>query len=187
MLSILICSLNERKKQLDHLMASLIPQSIDKAVSIHVETDDGKMSIGEKRNVLMKKAFRKYICYIDDDDSIASNYVDLVLDAIRRGNTTKDSYVDCIGMCGYLMVNGERTWQFRHSTSVTNWCKDKRAKIYFRNPNHLNPIRSDLAKRCYFPETNWGEDRSYSNQMKLLCQNEVFIEEPIYFYNQGNK
>jgi len=70
---------------------------------------------------------------------------------------------------------------------VTNWCKDKAAHIYFRTPNHLNPIRADHAKQCVFPQENWGEDKAYSDQVSPLLKTETFIEQPLYFYKMGNK
>jgi glycosyltransferase involved in cell wall biosynthesis len=163
-------------------MAVLEPQVRGQPVSILTEIDDGKLSIGAKRNRLLDRADRKYLAFVDDDDMVDPAYVSLVLNAIHTHNEP-----DCIGMCGYIMKNGQRTWQFRHSITVTNWCRDKKARIYFRTPNHLNPVKSVFAKQLQFPETNRGEDRAYSDAIRKYLHSEAFIEHPIYYYRMGNK
>ncbi len=187
MLSILICSLNNRARQLAELTCVLQPQVLGLPVEILIEKDDGKISIGTKRNILLSRATRKYLAFIDDDDIVSPNYVSKILEAIDRGAKDNGSAIDCIGMCGYIMEGDNRTWQFRHSITVGRWCKDKKSKILYRTPNHLNPIQSYLAKRVVFPETSWGEDKAYSDGLKGMLKTEVFIEEPIYFYRMGNK
>lgn len=186
MLDILICTMDSRSRQLSELLAVLEPQVQGKPAGIIIEKDNGRLPVGAKRNILLSKAKRKYVAFVDDDDMVASNYVDLILDAIQRGNTDTGT-IDCVGICGWIDIGGRRTWQFRHSVTVSNWCKDKRNKIYFRYPNHLNPVRRDIATRCCFPEKDWGEDREYSDAVKFYCQTEIFIEQPIYFYRMENK
>lgn len=187
MLNILICSLNNRARQLTELLNILNLQVTGLPVDILIEKDDGQMSIGAKRNLLLSKSTRRYCAFIDDDDLVSNNYVAKILEAIEQGVRDKGTHVDCIGMCGYLIENSKRAWQFRHSITVGRWCKDKKLKILYRTPNHLNPVRTILAKRVWFPEINWAEDKDYSDRLKPLLKTEVFIEEPIYFYQMGNK
>jgi hypothetical protein len=168
-------------------MGILQPQVEALHAEVLIEKDDGKISVGAKRNMLLSKATRKYCAFVDDDDTVSHNYVLKIIEAIERGAKDRGSHVDCIGMCGYIMEGTTRTWQFRHSVTVGRWCKDKAKKILYRTPNHLNPIRSNLAKRVLFPEISWGEDKAYSDGLKSMLKTEVFIEEPIYFYKMGNK
>ena len=184
MLDICICSLENRAEKLKRLMSILRPQLSSYAAEIHVELDDGEMTIGQKRNRLMYNCGRKYISFIDDDDIVAGNYVQLIIEAIQKGQERLGTLLDCVGMCGYIVEKGQWTWQFRHSVTVNNWCKDKQNKIYFRTPNHLNPIRLEIAQQCSFPNVSHGEDKAYSDQVKGLCRTEEFIETPIYFYMQ---
>ena len=53
---------------------------------------------------------------------------------------------------------------------------------YFRNPNHLNPVKKIFALATRFPETNCGEDHDYSKRLLPLLNTEVNIEKPIYYY-----
>lgn len=187
MLNILVCHLESRKRQMNDLMNCLVPQVTKYPASVLVQADDGKMPIGEKRNWLLSRSTRKYSAFVDDDDMVDENYVKEILEAIERGKQSHGGFVDCIGICGYMIENGIRTWQFRHSITVGRWCRDKRMKIYFRTPNHLNPILTEIAKTCKFPVNNWGEDKVYSDFIRPHLKNEVFIEKPLYFYKIGNK
>ena len=84
-LSILICSVenNERQESLNKLVHELNHQVCsnyaENIVEILVEKDNGTMSVGKKRNVLIDKANGEYICFIDDDDYVAENYLNLIL------------------------------------------------------------------------------------------------------------
>ena len=182
MLSILICSLYSRSRQLGELMKVLGPQCAGRGdVEVIVDLDDGENSIGKKRNHLVSMATKKYCCFVDDDDMVSTDYASLILDAICSGGP------DCVGMCGHLMEGDKLGWQFRHSITVGRWCKDKKNHVYFRTPNHLNPIKTEIVRRHPFPEINHGEDRSFSDSVRKNLRTEVFIEKPIYFYKQGNK
>jgi hypothetical protein len=182
MLSILICSLNSRQRQLNELLSILEPQIRGQPVEILIEKDGGTMPIGTKRNLLLKRASRKYLAFVDDDDKVDPAYVPLILNAIKTGNEP-----DCIGMVGVMVGGRYNGWMFRHSITVNRWCKDKKNLLFFRTPNHLNPIKSSLAKTITFPVSNFGEDRAYSDAIRLLLRTERFIEHPIYYYQQNNK
>jgi len=181
MLSILICSLRSRSRQLDELLKVLAPQCQHGESEYHVALDDGEMPIGAKRNGLVSRANGKYCCFVDDDDMVDASYVQQILGAARSGEP------DCVGMCGFMVKNGKRGWQFRHSITVGRWCKDKKNRIYFRTPNHLNPIKTEIVRRHPFSEINFGEDRAFSDSIRPDLKTEVFVEHPIYFYLQGNK
>ena len=79
-LSILICSLEERKEEfLSRIISILTPQIKDNDVEIVILTDDGEMPIGTKRNLSLDVSNGKYVCFIDDDDIVSDKYVELVL------------------------------------------------------------------------------------------------------------
>ncbi len=187
-LSILICHLTKRKALLERLMACLQPQ-VDKAnhaasfspmakrvVEALVEEDDGKISTGEKRNRLLGRAHSKYCCFFDDDDMPSLDYVDRILRALERDP-------DCAGMEGSLIRTGQAPRKFVHSIRYDHWFTEK-DQTFARTPNHLNPVRTCLARQVGFPSVTTGEDHCFSKRLYPLLSSEVFIDGgPIYFYH----
>ena len=175
-LSILICNLDEREELFRKLMLVLYKQVENNNVEIIIANHPrGTVNIGEKRNLLVAAASGKYVCFIDDDDLVSDNYVSLILIAAEFDS-------DCIGMTGIYIEQGKANWSFRHSMTVTRWCKDKQNRIYYRTPNHLNPIKKSIVVQCPFPEIQYGEDKCFSDLIKPLINTETFLEYPIYYY-----
>ncbi len=58
----------------------------------------------------------------------------------------------------------------------------ERDGVYYRCPNHLNPVRRSLAIRAGFPARSFREDLDYSLALRPLLRSEVFLEGPVYFY-----
>ena len=179
-LSILICSLNRREKYLTKLMRVLSPQ-INEDVEIITDIDDGEKSIGQKRNDLIKRAAGDYIAFIDDDDLVTSDYVPLILEGIKTSP-------DVIGMKLIMYTDGQNPQKSHHSIKYSSWydtpdpVSPRVKRLYYRNPNHLNPVKREHALLVSFPEINNGEDRVYSKEIFPLLKTEVFIEKPIYMY-----
>lgn len=172
-LSILICHIPTRQKQLARLKA-IIDAQTNPAVEVLVDAGTGHT--GLKRNRLVGKSSGKYVAFVDDDDIVAYNYIDLVTAAIA-------GEPDCVGIVGIVRKNGCQDWTFRHSITVERWCKDKRNHIYFRTPNHLNPIKRDIVTQVMFNSgMTWGEDRDFSERIRGRLKTEVFVDDPIYIY-----
>lgn len=177
--SILIPSLNRRKKYLDRLMEILNPQLTDD-VEVLINIDDGEKSIGTKRNELLDKATGDYIAFVDDDDVVEPYYVSEILKAI-------ESYPDVIGIHLLHVEDGVLRGLTYHSLKYTHWWHERNQENpplmnYYRNPNHLNPVRREYALATRFPEINFAEDKDYSYRMLKYLNTEVYIEKPIYHY-----
>lgn len=178
-LSILICSIKGRERELERLLDLLELQTTND-VEILVEVDNKKITIGEKRNILLKRARGDYVTFVDDDDKVSSDYIFKILGAIETSP-------DCCGIEGEIdHMQGRRrqryrcTQKFIHSRKYTKWYEQN--KIYYRCPNHLNPIRRELAGQIMFPEKSQGEDKIFSMLILSLLKTEVFIEGIIYYY-----
>lgn len=179
-LSILICGLSSRMQSYTSLTAELYNQFKDKpyAVEMLTEVDSGEMSIGEKRNKLLDRAKGEYVCFIDDDDVIFKNYIDHLFVGINKG-------VDCCSLRGVITWDGDRPQLFEHSIKYDAYRTNDTGIIkYERYPNHLNCIKSSIAKQFKFPETNHGEDTDWATQIfkSGLIKTEHFINDTIYHY-----
>ena len=182
-LSILICHLPERVDKYNQVTVNLIGQAESwGGIEIFVNSAPrGTITTGQKRNLLVSEASGQYCCHVDDDDDVTPHYCESILRAIAAEGP------DCVGIVGLLISQGKPTWTFRHSITCSDWSKDKARHIYFRSPNHLNPIKTEICRKCPFPDITIGEDRAFSEAVKQHTKTEVFIEEPIYIYTPGGK
>jgi hypothetical protein len=74
-----------------------------------------------------------------------------------------------------------------HSLKYTHWYdeinnENPNLRNYYRNPNHLNPVKREYALAVKFPEINVGEDKDYSYKIKQFLKTESYIEKPLYHY-----
>lgn len=172
LLSILIATTSARKHMLTPLLNSLVSQRTE-AVEILVDSDE-LTCIGRKRNDLLDAAKGEYVVFVDDDDKIPNFYVSEILKALG-------SRPDCVGINGTISTNG---WDFKKwyiSREYADWSED--GDVYYRTPNHISPVRRELALQVRFPELVHGEDLVYSQGLLPLLKTEVKIEEPIYYYD----
>lgn len=180
-LSILIPSLISRKRYLDELSEVLKPQVLQNQndVEVLINLDNGESSIGRKRNDLISSATGDYIAFVDDDDLVSNDYIPLLLNAI-------DKSPDVVGIHLLMTVDNVLKGLTYHSLNYKTWFNKQsiipNINCYFRNPNHLNPIKKDIIKNVKFLEINMGEDRDYSQKILPLINSEVYIPEPIYLY-----
>ena len=183
-LSILICSIQSRGQLYTQLTACLWKQYNGLDIQMITEVDRGEMSIGHKRNLLLDRATGDYLCFIDDDDIVSSDYIEKIMKAL-------ESNPDCCSLTGVITWNGERPEIFEHSIKYSAYkTNDDKSPIkYERYPNHLNVIRSSIAKQFRFPEINHGEDTDWATQIYKsgLLKTEAEIKGIIYHYQYQNK
>lgn len=182
-LSILIPTLETRKDYLDRIM-SILNQQKQKDIEILIEQDNREKTIGEKRNILVSKAKGDYISFVDDDDIVSYDYTDKILQSTSASP-------DCVGIHLLHCEDGILKGFTYHSLRYNHWYDDSDNvtgfKRYYRNPNHLNPIKRELASICPFPNISMGEDKVYSSNILKLLKTEVYIYEPIYMYMYRSK
>lgn len=163
-LSILICTLLSRKHLLIPLIAELKAQinnlNASEKVEIITETDEGQLSIGEKRNTLLDKAKGKYICFIDDDDWIAPTYLSEILSSIME-------YPHCDVLSLSLLVECPTFWKEPKPAyhSIDSHESYQTSEAWFRTPTHLNPVLRDHALQIKFAHKSMGEDTDYAQRL----------------------
>jgi hypothetical protein len=190
-LSILVPTLKTREKWLKRLLRDLLPQQMEFAdeVEILIESDDGELSIGAKRNKLLDRAAGEWVVFHDDDDPPRPGYVRLILDAIKRHSP------DCIGfrvgrsktVGGQMTRCGEGTYSLKHPAD--DECRRGNTwAIYKKMPRHLTPMRTHIARQIRFletgPEADRGEDVDFAKRLKAagLLKSERFIDKELYVY-----
>lgn len=192
LLSLLIPTTPDRADMTEALRHSLASQirviGVQDQVKIHI-LDTPKWDknnplqdhcIGHKRNRLLQNSTGLYVAFIDSDDRVAQDYVELLLEGIDHGP-------DCCSLTGVITENGLTPKKFIHSDRYDSWFE--KDGVYYRCVNHLNCIRRDIALQIGFPETMHGEDHDYSKKLKKsgLIKTEHWIEETIYYYDWREK
>ena len=187
LITIGILSLDERKEHLDKLLAFLRHQistdNLSDKVEIMVNVDDGEKPVGQKRNEVLDYASGKFVCFVDDDDGVDPEYVKTIVETIESNDD-----LDCIGFSGMYYIDKNPRMVFKHANSYGGNYKDA-SGVQHRPINHLNPVRTEIAKEIRFPEKNFGEDSDYCDKLfdSDLLKNEIIIDKVMYHYFWANE
>jgi glycosyltransferase involved in cell wall biosynthesis len=106
-LSVIILTIPERVLMLKTLLETLQPQLTGEC-ELLVIADNGQKTIGAKRQEGLWMARGKYVCFIDDDDTVSEDYVSKILKAIETNP-------DCCGIEGQVTFNGNNPKKFIQS------------------------------------------------------------------------
>ena len=186
-LSILICTLPSRVDSFERLKSKLNTQAEENNLQDYIEilsNSDESISIGNKRNLLLQESKGLYVCFIDDDDDVADCYLEELSKVV-------ESNKDCASLKGIITWDGERPEIFEHSIKYKEYKNGLRNQevVYERYPNHLNCIKSEIAKQISFTDTNFSEDTDYANMLFAsgLIQTEFTIDKILYYYLYARK
>ena len=176
-LTIGICTLPVRIESFARLIRELNRQILENGLQNQVEIisvmDCKTMTVGEKRNKIREMANGLYLCYIDDDDRVSSDYLASIFQAI---NTHPADVITFRG-------------EYKDGTNIKDWTINSSnvtrdtATMQYRKPNHLCPVRREIYQACPFPAQNYGEDSAYSELINNLIKNEFHINKKLYFYD----
>lgn len=182
--TILICTLEERAEKFNYIYSKLLHQihqlNLGAEIEILFFRDNREYTVGYKRNMLLERSRGKYVCFIDDDDDVHTKYIEIIYRALQTNP-------DCVSLTGIMTTNGKKPQKFIHSVRYHSYFF--RNGVFYRPPNHLNPIRRSIAILYKFPETSMGEDTAWAMQIVQgrLIKTEYAIKIPYYFYNFVHK
>lgn len=176
-LQLLIPSLPDRFAMFNALCNHLNAQIGERQVSLLTDSRGKHLSIGAKRNEMLKAATADYIAFIDDDDMVSHNYIEKIYEAIQ-------TEPDVVGLEGIITVDrmNPQTWSI---SKKYEWAEDRDGFKYVRYPNHLAPTKREIALAAGFKDMGHGEDYDYSMRLKEqgLIQTEFYIAENLYQYH----
>lgn len=180
-LTILVCSVHSRYKtflpkiqeQLYNQYASL-PAPDQKRVEIIVLTDNKKMMLGHKRNIMVEVAQGKYIAFVDDDDRVAADYIASLLEATK-------SDADSIVFTAMVSLNGDAPKPCYYSKDVK--ADRNEPSAYYRIPNHICCIKKEMSLKSSFPNLLHGEDAGYGKVLLPHLKTEHKIDKVLYYYD----
>jgi hypothetical protein len=139
---------------------------------------NGGLTIGKKRESLVRRANGKYLCFLDDDEDIAPNYVETLLrlcqddaDVITFRSFAKNDF--------YWSVIDMRLGSENEEATPD--------RIVKRNAWHICPVKSEYAKLYEFPDTNYSEDWNWMEKVLTHCKTEAHTDQIIHCYNHSSK
>ena len=190
-LSILILSIPSRISKLEKLLEKLELQINDDHVEILSLVDNKSLHIYEKRNELLSMARGEYLCFLDDDDTIAEDFVPSILTTLEN----KSPDVICFKQhCNYNGIEFDVIFDIAH-----NW--DPMDQLQFnginfnnlkRPPFHMCPWKSEIAKSERFIENYDANGQSCEDADWLLrlypkVKEQTFIDKPLHFYHYSSE
>jgi len=175
LLTVAIPSLPSRVADLlPQLVEKLSRQAEGKPVEILSLMDNKRSTLGAKRNALVGLAQGRFIAFVDDDDDVADDYVDRLLEAIRA-----DANVDCIAFQAWVTMNGSPGRVCKYSIQYDDV---NRPDAYYRRPNQVCCFRTEVARRVPRNDVTWGEDSAWAKQILPHVQREARLDQILYFY-----
>lgn len=186
-LSILIATTPERNERFTVLYNELMRQKtafdtlhdtlgeLEVVVNSGAKFLDGGLSIGKKREALVKDANGEYLCFLDDDESISPNYVETLM---------RLCYQDADVCTFKAVVKMENFWALVDMKLIYT-VNDQLSPDYTvrRPPWHICPVRSKFAKLFHFPDINAAEDFEWMKKVLTRCTTEAHTDKIIFQYN----
>lgn len=198
LLSICICTLPERKKIFDGLFSKLKNQILNTFLLpnnyeiLYDATERGLITIGAKRNKLRNYAKGKYICFIDDDDTISGNYIDLITEAMMYNadiitfgidNYFNGRYQSTTFINRFLDEQNKETTNFLTTENIG--LRPNHIFYHAGSQYHLTPVKMEISLQIPFIDANNNEDHEYSEGIKRFLQSEFHIGHVLYLIKQN--
>lgn len=179
-LSIMLPTTVDRRVLFYNLLEDVVGQvnSLDLGgfIEILIDEDNKEKSIGKKRQDLLERATGIFVVGIDSDDSIASTYIEDIVNAIIKNPDT-----DHVGFYENCTIDGEKSMSI-FSIVHKYWDENKFGFDHIRCANPKSVIRRTKALEVGYIDSRFGEDRIFSEAVTPLLNSEVFIAKELYYY-----
>lgn len=173
--TILVATLGQRAGRFENLLTRLGPQleAAGGEVELCAFYNHGERLLGYVRHDLLQHATTPYISFVDDDDEVPEYYVSEILPLL-------DGEVDYVGWRMQTYVDNVPLKPTYHSLRYHGWWENDAG--YYRDISHLNPIKTEVARRGDFRRGVPPEDVSWVDQVRPYVQTEAYIDKIMYHY-----
>lgn len=172
---ILVASIEHRTDMLDALLGELERQLVP-GVGVIVFRDNLETALSNKCQRLLESSTAEYVSFVDDDDMVAEDYVQAIMEALKQNP-------DYVGFNVLYTVDGNPQLPALHSLKHGGWRSE--ADALYRDISHLNPIRRELALRSpwtgrddHVCDAQWAAGLREQGCVKT----EVYIPRDMYHY-----
>src|SRR5574341_83346 len=176
-LSILIPTIRGR---LTTCLPSLLDELDRQARGLPVEVlalyDNASMSVGEKRNRLVRAASGMYLMFADDDDWPEPDYVPTVLERTHEKPDVIVFDVECT-------IDGGAPRRCVYGVELR---PDGDSEIWVGRPTHTHAWAEWIPRRHAFPDRNVGEDRAWSREASRDARVQSRIPRVLYHYRYSS-
>jgi glycosyltransferase involved in cell wall biosynthesis len=149
-------------------------------VELLVLYDNKKRSIGEKRNALLQIAQGDFVVYIDDDDRVSDDYLDVILNVINAQPDADCIVYDCL--CVIDEGQGRVERMCKYGIEFDYWTSPDGTQ-WTGKPAHTMIYKASLAKSHLFADMGQGEDVDWVKRACLDIKKQVRINNKVmYFY-----
>lgn len=140
--------------------------------------------LGGARNTGIIHARGEYLFFMDSDDFIESNAVELVY---QKAKKEKADLVIFDGW--FLEENGEKSYLHGCLEKREEWHYEQNKELLFENPSTWNKLYHRnlfLNHNIFFPEKVWFEDLRTTPKIYTVAKKIVYLQSPLYYYLQRN-
>ena len=175
MLNALIDKLNEQRKACNKQHPSL--GTVEVIIDDRDRFTISGVTVGAKRNALVKAARGEYICFLDDDDDISPDYIETLLRLCEKN-------VDICTFNSFFVC--DTYWSLIRMSLGNKENEDATPeRIVQRMPWHICPVKRDIASEFRFPDINNAEDWAWMEQVLKMCNTEAKTEKIIHSYKHS--
>jgi glycosyltransferase involved in cell wall biosynthesis len=186
-ISILIPTMKKRERLFRQVLAEVerqIRETPEIRVEVLWESDNGELTLGQKRNVLMDRCNGTYHCFIDDDDVIARDFLRTFIPMIQS-----DIDYDCASFVGAHYMRGAFNKLFHHSLEYPEW--EERSDRFIRSVSPMNMIKTSIVREVRYKDIRNTEDHEFSKRLmasgRVKTEFKINPNRPIYHYIDGVK
>lgn len=126
-----------------------------------------------KWNDLTRASGADYISFFGDDDFMAPDFVERVMEALQQEP-------DYVGFPVRYTLDGVLQVPVLHSLRYGGW--SNHPDMLLRDIVHCNPIRRELALLTSWGTEHINEDALWSARLRQHVRTEMWIPDPMYYY-----
>ncbi len=161
---------------MNHLVNQIEPKYKD-VVELISFFDNKKRSIGRKRQEMIDLAQGKYLVFIDDDDRIADDYVETVINELNNNIDVDVLVYNCI-----CRVNGGHEKLCKYGIEF-EYGDIMGGREWRGKPAHTMVWKSSIVKKHRYADKVHGEDIEWVVRASKDIKTQVRIDRVLYWYD----
>jgi hypothetical protein len=176
--AILIPTIGQREELFGRLLDRLLPQldAHGGRVRVIAWRNAGDPRLAVIRDTMVATAGTEYVSFVDDDDLVASHFVDAIVEQLAKRP-------DHVGFKVAYCVDGAQKEIVDHSLRHGRWHRNSDGALV-RDFTHLDPVRREHAERGRFAAAKeWRpEDRVWVKKVRPFLFSEGYVDDVLYHY-----